>query len=63
MILAHYNLDKTKISNIFERFHEKFKRRRQFKSNPNSKSIPYIDEIENIKICKRNSAPEDNDFE
>lgn len=53
MILAHYHLDNTKVSNIIERFHQKFKRRRKFVSNPNSKSLPNIDTIKNIKIYKR----------
>lgn len=53
MILAHYNLDNTKVSNILERFHTRFKRRRKFVSNPNGKSIPNIDTIKNIKIYKR----------
>jgi hypothetical protein len=53
MILAHYNLDNTKISKIFERFHQRFKRRRKFLSNPNGKSLPNIDTIKNIKIYKR----------
>lgn len=53
MILAHYNLDNTKVSNILERFHTKFKRRRKFVPNPNSKCLPNIDTIKNIKIYKR----------
>ena len=53
MILAHYNLDNIKISNIIERFHQRFKRRIKFVPNPNGKSLPNIDKIQNIKIYKR----------
>ena len=52
MILAHYNLNKTQVYKILERFYIKFKIRRTFKSNPNG-SPPCIDEIKIIKIYKR----------
>ena len=53
MILAHYNLDNIKVSKILERFNTKFKRRRKFIPNPNSKCLPNLDTIKNIKIYKR----------
>lgn len=53
MILAHYNLDKSKIVNILERFNKKFKRRRKFVPNPNGKCLPNIDTIKNVNIYKR----------
>ena len=54
MILAHYQLDKTKVYQILERFHEKFKRRRKFigNPNPNPKTID-INNINIIQIYKR----------
>lgn len=53
MILAQYNLDKTKVYKILKRFHEKFKRRRVFKENPNGKIPPDINTINIIKVYKR----------
>ena len=54
MILAHYNIDKTKVGKILERFHEKFKRRRKFigNPNPNPKTID-INNINIVQIYKR----------
>ena len=53
MILAHYNLDKMKVYQILERFHEKFKRRRKCRGNPNPG--PNIDSINinTVQIYKR----------
>lgn len=51
MILAHYNLDNTKVCKILERFHEKFKKRRKFKGNPNP--TPKTIDMNNIQIYKR----------
>lgn len=54
MILAHYNLDKTKLSLILERFHEKFKRRLKFRGNPNPTPLDIdINTINIIDIYKR----------
>lgn len=53
MILAHYNLDKTKVYRILERFHAKFKRRLKFRGNPNIKTTLDINSINIIQIYKR----------
>jgi hypothetical protein len=54
MILAHYNIDKTKVGKILERFHEKFKRRRKFIGNPNpNPNTIDINNINTIQIYKR----------
>ena len=54
MILAHYDLDKTKVCKILERFHAKFKKRRKFRENPNPtpKTID-MNTIKSIQIYKR----------
>jgi hypothetical protein len=60
MILAHYQLDASKVNQILERFHAKFKRRRAFKGkpipkqnpNPNPKKID-MNTIKIIDIYKR----------
>jgi hypothetical protein len=53
MILAHYNIDTTKIYNILERFYIKYKKRRKFEPNPNGKIPPPFDSIQNVQIYKR----------
>ena len=53
MILAYYNIDKTKIYQILERFYIRYKKRRKFEPNPNGKIPPPIDSIQNIQIYKR----------
>lgn len=53
MILARYNIDNTKIYKILERFYIKYKKRRKFQSNPNGKTPPILDEVQNIQLYKR----------
>ena len=53
MILSHYVLDKTKVYDILERFHTKFKKRRKFSQNPNPKPNRNFPPIKHIEVYKR----------